>query len=119
MGERPVMSRNCISISFVKGRFWKSKNEALGEEEAESSISSTSNEQLTVTQEPRAKKDVEPKYEEPEPETEAVSSSQEIPIMPQPTEKVSVPTQTKKLSASSPRMLHRGTRPPVMESVKA
>lgn len=64
--EMPVMSRNCISISYVKGRFWKSKNEAVGEEEAESSISFTSNEQLTVTQEPRAKKEwhnqsVEPK----------------------------------------------------------
>ncbi|XP_045869395.1 zinc finger MYND domain-containing protein 11 isoform X2 [Meles meles] len=98
-----------------EGRFWKSKNEDRGEEEAESSISSTSNEQLKVTQEPRAKKgrrnqSVEPKKEEPEPETEAVSSSQEIPTMPQPIEKVSVSTQTKKLSASSPRTLHRGTQ---------
>ncbi|XP_022376494.1 zinc finger MYND domain-containing protein 11 isoform X7 [Enhydra lutris kenyoni] len=98
-----------------EGRFWKSKNEDRGEEEAESSISSTSNEQLKVTQEPRAKKgrrnqSVEPKKEEPEPETEAVSSSQEIPTMPQPIEKVSVSTQTKKLSASSPRMLHRSTQ---------
>lgn len=48
--------------------------------------------------------------QEPEPETEAVSSSQEIPTMPQPIEKVSVSTQTKKLSASSPRMLHRSTQ---------
>ncbi|XP_036264704.1 zinc finger MYND domain-containing protein 11 isoform X28 [Pipistrellus kuhlii] len=47
---------------------------------------------------------------EPEPETEAVSSSQEIPALPQPIEKVSVSTQTKKLSASSPRMLHRSTQ---------
>ncbi|XP_059518810.1 zinc finger MYND domain-containing protein 11 isoform X24 [Myotis daubentonii] len=47
---------------------------------------------------------------EPEPETEAVSSSQEIPTLPQPIEKVSVSTQTKKLSASSPRMLHRSTQ---------
>ncbi|NWH57706.1 ZMY11 protein, partial [Geococcyx californianus] len=47
---------------------------------------------------------------EPEPETEAVSSSQEIPTMPQPIEKVSVSTQTKKLSASSPKMLHRSTQ---------
>ncbi|XP_032737590.1 zinc finger MYND domain-containing protein 11 isoform X4 [Lontra canadensis] len=98
-----------------EGRFWKSKNEDRGEEEAESSISSTSNEQLKVTQEPRAKKgrrnqSVEPKKEEPEPETEAVSSSQEIPTMPPPVEKVSVSTQTKKLSASSPRMLHRSTQ---------
>lgn len=30
--------------------------------------------------------------------------------MPQPIEKVSVSTQTKKLSASSPRMLHRSTQ---------
>ncbi|XP_039204520.1 zinc finger MYND domain-containing protein 11-like isoform X2 [Crotalus tigris] len=97
------------------GRFWKSKNEDKGEEEAESSISSTSNEQLKVTQEPRAKKgrrnqSVEPKKEEPEPETEAVSSSQEIPTMPQPIEKISVSTQTEKLSASSPKMLHRSTQ---------
>lgn len=48
--------------------------------------------------------------QEPEPETEAVSSSQEIPTMPQPIEKVSVSTQTKKLSASSPKMLHRSTQ---------
>lgn len=32
------------------------------------------------------------------------------PTMPQPIEKVSVSTQTKKLSASSPRMLHRSTQ---------
>ena len=30
-----------------EGRFWKSKNEDRGEEEAESSISSTSNEQVS------------------------------------------------------------------------
>lgn len=47
---------------------------------------------------------------EPEPETEAVSSSQEIPSMPPPAEKVSVYTQTKKQSASSPRMSHRSTQ---------
>lgn len=98
-----------------EGRFWKSKNEDKGEEEAESSISSTSNEQQKVTQEPRAKKgrrnqNVEPKKEEPEPETEAVSSSQEIPTLPPPIEKVSVSTQTKKQSASSPRMQHRSTQ---------
>ncbi|XP_029444381.1 zinc finger MYND domain-containing protein 11 isoform X2 [Rhinatrema bivittatum] len=97
-----------------EGRFWKSKNEDKGEEEAESSISSTSNEQK-VTQEPRAKKgrrtqNVEPKKEEPEPETEAVSSSQEIPTLPPPIEKISVSTQTKKQSASSPRMQHRSTQ---------
>ncbi|OXB66919.1 hypothetical protein ASZ78_017047 [Callipepla squamata] len=71
--------------------------------------------ELKVTQEPRAKKgrrnqSMELKKEEPEPETEAVSSSQEIPTMPQPIEKVSVSTQTKKLSASSPKMLHRSTQ---------
>ncbi|XP_029444385.1 zinc finger MYND domain-containing protein 11 isoform X5 [Rhinatrema bivittatum] len=98
-----------------EGRFWKSKNEDKGEEEAESSISSTSNEQQKVTQEPRAKKgrrtqNVEPKKEEPEPETEAVSSSQEIPTLPPPIEKISVSTQTKKQSASSPRMQHRSTQ---------
>uniref|UniRef100_A0A2K6GRM6 Zinc finger MYND-type containing 11 n=1 Tax=Propithecus coquereli TaxID=379532 RepID=A0A2K6GRM6_PROCO len=49
-------------------------------------------------------------HQEPEPETEAVSSSQEIPTMPQPVERVSVSTQTRKLSASSPRMLHRSTQ---------
>ncbi|XP_068094708.1 zinc finger MYND domain-containing protein 11 [Hyperolius riggenbachi] len=100
-----------------EGRFWKSKGEDKGEEEAESSISSTSNEQKAATQEPKAKKgrrntNVETKKEEPEPEpeTEAVSSSQEIPSMPPPVEKVSVYTQTKKQSASSPRMSHRSTQ---------
>ncbi|XP_055970732.1 zinc finger MYND domain-containing protein 11 isoform X5 [Sorex fumeus] len=137
MGWKKACDELELHQRFLReGRFWKSKNEDRGEEEAESSISSTSNEQLKATQEPRAKKgrrnqSVEPKKEvsrlpcsvqvaikkgnvfqikEPEPETEAVSSSQEIPTMPQPIEKVSVSTQTKKLSASSPRMLHRSTQ---------
>ncbi|XP_047376054.1 zinc finger MYND domain-containing protein 11 isoform X7 [Sciurus carolinensis] len=116
MGWKKACDELELHQRFLReGRFWKSKNEDRGEEEAESSISSTSNEQLKVTQEPRAKKgrrnqSVEPKKEEPEPETEAVSSSQEIPTMPQPIERVSVSTQTKKLSASSPRMLHRSTQ---------
>ncbi|KAM4828806.1 zinc finger MYND domain-containing protein 11 isoform 1-T2 [Thomomys bottae] len=116
MGWKKACDELELHQRFLReGRFWKSKSEDRGEEEAESSISSTSNEQLKVTQEPRAKKgrrnqSVEPKKEEPEPETEAVSSSQEIPTMAQPIEKVSVSTQTKKLSASSPRMLHRGTQ---------
>ncbi|XP_048223431.1 zinc finger MYND domain-containing protein 11 isoform X2 [Perognathus longimembris pacificus] len=116
MGWKKACDELELHQRFLReGRFWKSKNEDRGEEEAESSISSTSNEQLKVTQEPRAKKgrrnqSVEPKKEEPEPETEAVSSSQEIPSVPQPIEKVSVSTQTKKLSAASPRMLHRGTQ---------
>ncbi|XP_068604715.1 zinc finger MYND domain-containing protein 11 [Brachionichthys hirsutus] len=86
-------------------------------EEAESSISSTSNEQLKGNQEPKAKKSrrcqaVEPKEEDPEPEMEAVSSSQEIPASsapPQP-EKLSVSTQTKKGSGAAARTLHRGTQ---------
>lgn len=43
---------------------------------------------------------------------EAVSSSQEIPVSsaPQQPEKLSVSTQTKKASGSSPRTLHRGTQ---------
>lgn len=43
---------------------------------------------------------------------EAVSSSQEIPVLsvPPPPEKLSVSTQTKKASGGSPRMLHRGTQ---------
>lgn len=43
---------------------------------------------------------------------EAVSSSQEIPVSsaPQPPEKLSVSTQTKKASGASPRTLHRGTQ---------
>uniref|UniRef100_A0A3Q3JLW3 Zinc finger, MYND-type containing 11 n=1 Tax=Monopterus albus TaxID=43700 RepID=A0A3Q3JLW3_MONAL len=97
-----------------EGRFWKTKME---EDEAESSISSTSNEQLKSSQEPKAKKSrrtpsVEPKEEEPEPEMEAVSSSQEIPVSsaPQQPEKLSVSTQTKKASGGSPRTLHRGTQ---------
>ncbi|XP_032090493.1 zinc finger MYND domain-containing protein 11 isoform X8 [Thamnophis elegans] len=116
MGWKKACDELELHQRFLRdGRFWKSKNEDKGEEEAESSISSTSNEQLKVTQEPRAKKgrrnqSVEPKKEEPEPETEAVSSSQEIPTMPQPIEKISVSTQTKKLSASSPKMLHRSTQ---------
>ncbi|XP_071384581.1 zinc finger MYND domain-containing protein 11 isoform X2 [Centroberyx affinis] len=88
-------------------------------DEAESSISSTSNEQLKGSQEPKAKKSrrsqpVEPKEEasDPEPEMEAVSSSQEIPVSsaPQQPEKLSVSTQTKKASGGSPRTLHRSTQ---------
>uniref|UniRef100_A0A3Q3FD06 Zinc finger, MYND-type containing 11 n=1 Tax=Labrus bergylta TaxID=56723 RepID=A0A3Q3FD06_9LABR len=82
-----------------EGRFWKTKME-------ESSI-----------QEPKAKKSrrsqmVEPKEEDPEPEMEAVSSSQEIPVSsaPQQPEKLSVSTQTKKANGGSPRTLHRGTQ---------
>lgn len=43
---------------------------------------------------------------------EAVSSSQEIPVCsaPQQPEKLSVSTQTKKASGSSPRTLHRSTQ---------
>uniref|UniRef100_A0A4W5PHA6 Zinc finger, MYND-type containing 11 n=1 Tax=Hucho hucho TaxID=62062 RepID=A0A4W5PHA6_9TELE len=114
-----------------EGRFWKTKmverleerrgdrEERLTErpEEAESSISSTSNnnEQLD-RQEPKAKKSrrsqaPEPKEEDPEPEMEAVSSSQEIPVTtPHQPEKLSVSTQTKKASAASPRSLHRSTQ---------
>ncbi|KAM6989425.1 zinc finger MYND domain-containing protein 11 isoform 2-T2 [Tautogolabrus adspersus] len=110
-------------------------------DEAESSISSTSNEQvrhLKGSQEPKAKKSrrsqmVEPKeeaslvleshvtqscppplpnHQDPEPEMEAVSSSQEIPVSsaPQQPEKLSVSTQTKKANGGSPRTLHRGTQ---------
>ncbi|XP_076600214.1 zinc finger MYND domain-containing protein 11 isoform X3 [Chaetodon auriga] len=88
-------------------------------DEAESSISSTSNEQLKGSQEPKAKKSrrsqmVESKEEasDPEPEMEAVSSSQEIPVSsaPQQPEKLSVSTQTKKANGGSPRTLHRGTQ---------
>ncbi|XP_068582251.1 zinc finger MYND domain-containing protein 11 isoform X4 [Cebidichthys violaceus] len=91
-------------------------------DEAESSISSTSNEQvrqLKGSLEPKAKKSrrsqmVEPKEEvsDPEPEMEAVSSSQEIPASsaPQQPEKLSVSTQTKKAGGGSPRTLHRGTQ---------
>ncbi|XP_073486019.1 zinc finger MYND domain-containing protein 11 isoform X3 [Aquarana catesbeiana] len=119
MGWKKACDELELHQRFLReGRFWKSKGEDKGEEEAESSISSTSNEQQkAATQEPRAKKgrrtqNVEAKKEEsePEPETEAVSSSQEIPSMPPPAEKVSVYTQTKKQSASSPRMSHRSTQ---------
>ncbi|KAM6919466.1 zinc finger MYND domain-containing protein 11 isoform 2-T2 [Lycodopsis pacificus] len=101
-------------------------------DEAESSISSTSNEQvrqLKGSLEPKAKKSrrsqmVEPKEEvssvlqcsslqqDPEPEMEAVSSSQEIPASsaPQQPERLSVSTQTKKAGGGSPRTLHRGTQ---------
>ncbi|KAK9538419.1 hypothetical protein VZT92_003590 [Zoarces viviparus] len=101
-------------------------------DEAESSISSTSNEQvrqLKGSLEPKAKKSrrsqmVEPKeevgsvlqcsslHQDPEPEMEAVSSSQEIPASsaPQQPERLSVSTQTKKAGGGSPRTLHRGTQ---------
>ncbi|XP_034038256.1 zinc finger MYND domain-containing protein 11 [Thalassophryne amazonica] len=91
-------------------------------DEAESSISSTSNEQvrnLKGSQEPKAKKSrrsqpAETKEEgsDPEPEMEAVSSSQEIPVSSAPLqpEKLSVSTQTKKASSGSPRTTHRGTQ---------
>uniref|UniRef100_A0A8C2KAA4 Zinc finger, MYND-type containing 11 n=1 Tax=Cyprinus carpio TaxID=7962 RepID=A0A8C2KAA4_CYPCA len=104
-----------------EGRTWKGKLEEK-QEEAESSISSTSNEQSKGNQEPKAKKSrrsqvAEPKEEEPEPEMEAVSSSQEIPtaVSHQP-ERMSVSTQTKKSgspsssSSPAPRMVHRGTQ---------
>ncbi|KAK7123580.1 hypothetical protein R3I93_021876 [Phoxinus phoxinus] len=117
-----------------EGRTWKGKPEEKHDrserherqedrqEEAESSISSTSNEQSKGNQEPKAKKSrrsqaAEPKEEEPEPEMEAVSSSQEIPTaVPHQPERMSVYTQTKKSgsppSSSSPaaRMIHRGTQ---------
>uniref|UniRef100_A0A8C5R098 Zinc finger MYND-type containing 11 n=1 Tax=Leptobrachium leishanense TaxID=445787 RepID=A0A8C5R098_9ANUR len=117
MGWKKACDELELHQRFVReGRFWKPKGgEDKREEEAEASISSTSNEQK-ATQEPRAKKgrrnqSVEPKKEpEPEPETEAVSSSQEIPSGPPPVEKVSVCTQTKKQSASSPRTVHRSTQ---------
>lgn len=120
---------------FVReGRTWKGKPEEKNDrserherqeerqEEAESSISSTSNEQSRVNQEPKAKKSrrsqvAEPKEEEPEPEMEAVSSSQEIPTaVPHQPERMSVSTQTKKSSSPSsssspaPRMIHKGTQ---------
>uniref|UniRef100_A0AAY5E7K7 PWWP domain-containing protein n=1 Tax=Electrophorus electricus TaxID=8005 RepID=A0AAY5E7K7_ELEEL len=112
-----------------EGRTWKGRPEERPDrleerlDEAESSISSTSNEQSKGNQEPKAKKSrrsqaLEPKEEEPELEMEAVSSSQEIPTAaPHQPERMSVSTQTKKsVSASSsgpsppPRMLHRGTQ---------
>uniref|UniRef100_A0A8C1H8H9 Zinc finger, MYND-type containing 11 n=2 Tax=Cyprinus carpio TaxID=7962 RepID=A0A8C1H8H9_CYPCA len=104
-----------------EGRTWKGKLEEK-QEEAESSISSTSNEQSKGNQEPKAKKSrrsqvAEPKEEEPEPEMEAVSSSQEIPTaVPHQPERMSVSTQTKKSgspsssSSPAPRMVHRGTQ---------
>ncbi|XP_059914714.1 zinc finger MYND domain-containing protein 11 isoform X1 [Gadus macrocephalus] len=98
-------------------------------DEAESSISSTSNEQirhLKGCQEPKAKKSrrsqaVEPKEEpaDPEPEMEAVSSSQqEVPAsscVAPPPERLSVSTQTRRGpggpgGAAPPRTLQRGTQ---------
>uniref|UniRef100_A0A3Q1GST6 Zinc finger, MYND-type containing 11 n=1 Tax=Acanthochromis polyacanthus TaxID=80966 RepID=A0A3Q1GST6_9TELE len=91
-----------------EGRFWKTKME-----DAESSISSTSNEQviqdavLFLTN-----PSLSLSAQDPEPEMEAVSSSQEISVSsaPQQPEKLSVSTQTKKASGGSPRTLHRGTQ---------
>ncbi|XP_077368233.1 zinc finger MYND domain-containing protein 11 isoform X2 [Festucalex cinctus] len=110
------------SVSDMSERTHGSKRATERSEEAESSISSTSNEQvrqMKSSQEPKAKKSrrtpqVEPKEEasDPEPEMEAVSSSQEIPApcAPPPPEKQSVATQTKKAGGGSPRALHRGTQ---------
>ncbi|KAG5268550.1 hypothetical protein AALO_G00213800 [Alosa alosa] len=116
---------------MTEGRSWKGLGDERPEErldEAESSISSTSNEQLKINQEPKAKKSrrnqpPEPKEEEPEPEMEAVSSSQEIPTAtPHQPERLSVSTQTRKTgpsssssstssgSSSGPRMQHRSTQ---------
>uniref|UniRef100_A0A665XEJ3 Zinc finger, MYND-type containing 11 n=1 Tax=Echeneis naucrates TaxID=173247 RepID=A0A665XEJ3_ECHNA len=93
-----------------EGRFWKTKME-------DGSQPHQHHQQSQGTQEPKAKKSrrtqmVEPKEEDPEPEMEAVSSSQEIPVSsaPQQPEKLSVSTQTKKASGGSPRTLHRGTQ---------
>ncbi|XP_036374588.1 zinc finger MYND domain-containing protein 11-like isoform X1 [Megalops cyprinoides] len=116
MGWKKACEELELHQRFLReGRFWKGRAEERHEEEPESSISSTSNEQLKVNQEPKAKKGrrsqpTEPKEEEPEPEVEAVSSSQEIPTTPHQAEKFSVATQTKKASASSPRTLHRSTQ---------
>ncbi|XP_041099583.1 zinc finger MYND domain-containing protein 11-like isoform X4 [Polyodon spathula] len=116
MGWKKACDELQLHQRFLReGRLWKTKVEDRHEEEAESGISSTSNEQLKVTQEPKAKKGrrsqhLEPKEEDPEPEIEAVSSSQEIPTTHHQPEKVSVSTQTKKTSASSPRTLPRSTQ---------
>ena len=47
MGWKKACDELELHQRFLReGRFWKSKNEDRGEEEAESSISSTSNEQV-------------------------------------------------------------------------
>uniref|UniRef100_A0A673N0J8 Zinc finger MYND domain-containing protein 11-like n=1 Tax=Sinocyclocheilus rhinocerous TaxID=307959 RepID=A0A673N0J8_9TELE len=104
-----------------EGRTWKGKLEEK-QEEAESSISSTSNDRK-ATKSPKLKRAAVPKSPspkkrfEPEPEMEAVSSSQEIPTaVPHQPERMSVSTQTKKSgspsssSSPAPRMVHRGTQ---------
>lgn len=49
MGWKKACDELELHQRFLReGRFWKSKNEDRGEEEAESSISSTSNEQVGV-----------------------------------------------------------------------
>uniref|UniRef100_A0A8P4FXX3 Zinc finger MYND-type containing 11 n=1 Tax=Dicentrarchus labrax TaxID=13489 RepID=A0A8P4FXX3_DICLA len=103
-----------------EGRFWKTKMEdSTLEQERNNLVFFLSFFQLKGSQEPKAKKSrrsqmVEPKEEvsDPEPEMEAVSSSQEIPVSsaPQQPEKLSVSTQTKKANGGSPRTLHRGTQ---------
>uniref|UniRef100_A0A671PPA0 Zinc finger MYND domain-containing protein 11-like n=1 Tax=Sinocyclocheilus anshuiensis TaxID=1608454 RepID=A0A671PPA0_9TELE len=114
-----------------EGRTWKGKLEEKHDrsdrherqedkqEEAESSISSTSNEQVSilVPQSSRHLYHLLLLYQEPEPEMEAVSSSQEIPTaVPHQPERTSVSTQTKKSgspsssSSPAPRMVHRGTQ---------
>uniref|UniRef100_A0A671PN22 Zinc finger MYND domain-containing protein 11-like n=1 Tax=Sinocyclocheilus anshuiensis TaxID=1608454 RepID=A0A671PN22_9TELE len=104
-----------------EGRTWKGKQEDK-QEEAESSISSTSNDRK-ATKSPKLKGSSRHLYhllllyQEPEPEMEAVSSSQEIPTaVPHQPERTSVSTQTKKSgspsssSSPAPRMVHRGTQ---------
>jgi len=50
MGWKKACDELELHQRFLReGRFWKSKNEDKGEEEAESSISSTSNEQVSTT----------------------------------------------------------------------
>lgn len=49
MGWKKACDELELHQRFLReGRFWKSKNEDKGEEEAESSISSTSNEQVSA-----------------------------------------------------------------------
>lgn len=53
MGWKKACDELELHQRFLRdGRFWKSKNEDKGEEEAESSISSTSNEQVGHSEKP-------------------------------------------------------------------
>lgn len=90
----------------------KSRRSQLLEPKEEVSVSPAGRRPITIQLRSPSKCPSSPSPQDPEPEVEAVSSSQEIPVSsaPQQPEKLSVSTQTKKASGGPPRTLHRGTQ---------